>query len=236
MIATPPFSVRISDIRLTNMEFSEFVELLDKSSFERGDAYGFSLEESEPSLISAHLLLTSPQITQVFDEETQSVEEEQIDTVEMIPFRIDTRFGTLEIFSGKDSVSTVTNKLGQLTNWNITIENSTLDPRTILDSISDDYRTEIQSMKISNYAISDSAVGSCRVKVSEPGAGVDLVNQYEDDLTYLGLKVKTRSDEATLGLYESGSIRVYNEMDGLSRLIDSIKQAMVEEPPLVDDA
>ncbi|QCS43887.1 hypothetical protein [Natrinema versiforme] len=236
MIASPPFSDNISRIHFDDLEASELVELLDKSEYKRGDAYGFSLEESEPSLISAHLMLTSPEIRQVFDEDTQSVEEQQIDTVEMIPFRIDTKYSLLEIFSSKDSVSTVTNKLGQLTNWDITIENAALDLLSVRDSISEEYRTEIQSMKISNYSVSDSAIGSCRLKMNGPGAGEQLVEEYNEDITYLGLEVRSQSDTVTLGLYESGSIQVYNNMDGLSGLVDTIKQSMVEETPMVKDA
>lgn len=236
MIDTPPFSINISTVRLTEIAASELVNLLNESTFEQGDAYGFSLEESEPSLISAQLILTSPEITQVFDEETQSVEEQQRDTVEMIPFRIDTRFGLLEVFSGKDSVSTVVNKLGQLTNWNITIENATLNPRTILDSISEEYFVEIQSMKISNYAVSKSAIGSCRLKVNEPEEGQRLVDEYEKNITYLGLKVKSQSDNVTIGLYDSGTVQVYNDIDGQSKIIDTIKQSMVSETSVMKDA
>ncbi|RZH69250.1 hypothetical protein [Natrinema altunense] len=236
MIASPPFSNNISRVHFDDLEPSELVELLNNSVYKHGDAYGFSLEESEPSLISAQLMLTSPEIRQVFDEETQSVEDEQIDTVEMIPFRIDTKYGLLEIFSSKDSVSTVTNKLGQLTSWDITIENATLDLLAVRDSISEEYGTEIQSMKISNYSVSDSAIGSCRLKMNEPGAGEQLVREYDEDITYLGLEVKSKGDSVTVGLYKSGSIQVYNDMDGLTRLVDTIKGAMVEEAPMVKDA
>ena len=89
MIGSPPFADNLSRIHLNELEDSELVNQLRDEEYHRGDAYGFTVEKVEDTLVSAYLLLTRPEVRQVFNEETQSVEEQEIQIVEKIPFRIE---------------------------------------------------------------------------------------------------------------------------------------------------
>lgn len=227
MIGSPPFADNISRIHLNELNRSELVKQLKDEEYRRGDAYGFSVEKVEDTLVSAYLLLTRPEVRQVFNEETQSVEEQEIQTVEKIPFRIDFKYGLIEIFADQDSISDVTNKIGQMTNWETSIENATFNPRDVLEDIQQDYKTELTSVKISNYSISDAVVGDLSADVNDQEVGKELIEEYTGDVSYVGVRVTTRGGDVTLGVYDSGSVLVYNEIDNIIEVLDTVKKSAV---------
>jgi hypothetical protein len=229
MIGSPPFADNLSRIHLNELEDDELISQLQNQQYQRGDAYGFTVEEQEETLVSAYLLLTRPEVRQVFNEETQTVENREIQTVEKIPFRIDFKYGLLEIFADQDSVSNVTNKIGQLTNWETSIENAKFRPIDVLEDIQSEYKTELTSVKISNYSVSESVVGDLSADVGDQEAGLDLIDQYTENISYIGVRVETRSGEVTLGIYSSGSVLVYNELDNIVEVLDTIKKSAVGE-------
>ena len=225
MIGTPPFADNISRIYLNELDDSELVDLIQDTGYEKGDAYGFTVDETERDLLSGYLLLTRPVIQKVYTEETQSVEDREIQTVEKIPFRVDFKYGLLEVFADQNSSSNITNKLGQLTNWETTIENVNFSPQGVMNTIEDGYETELTSIKISNYSVTDSVVGDFSVDIDDQEVGERLLSDHTGKVSYLGVRVKTDVDSVTLGIYDSGSIVVYNEMEGLTEILDSIKES-----------
>lgn len=227
MIGSPPFADNFSRIHLNELEDPDLIDQLREEQYHRGDAYGFTVEKVEDTLVSAYLLLTRPEVRQVFNEDTQSIEEQEIQTVEKIPFRIDFKYGLLEIFANQDSISDVTNKIGQLTNWETSIENATFNPRDVLESVREEYKTELTSVKISNYSISDSVVGDLSAEVSDQEVGRDLIKEYTGNVSYVGVRVETRSGKVTIGIYDSGSVLVYNRVDNITGVLDNIKQFAV---------
>lgn len=227
MIGSPPFANNLSRIYLNELEAFEFVNLLRDTEYEKGEAYGFAVEEVAKSLVTAYLLLTRPEVRQVYDEETQSVEEQEIKTVEMIPFRVDFEYGILEVFADKNSVSNVINKIGQLTNWETTIETANFHPRDVLSAIEQKYEAELTSVKISNYTLSDSVVGDLSVDIGDQVAGRNLVEEHAGNLAYLGVRIKTDNGSVTVGVYDSGSVVIYNDIDGSTAILDLIKKSAV---------
>lgn len=227
MIGSPPFADNLSRIHLNELEESELVDQLRDEEYHRGDAYGFTVEKVENSLVSAYLLLTRPEVRQVFNEEIQSVEEQEIQTVEKIPFRIDFKYGLLEIFADQDSISNVTNKIGQLTNWETSIETATLNPRDVLEDVRTEYKTELTSVKISNYSVSEAVVGDLSADVNDQEVGRDLIEEYTGNISYVGVRVETRGGTVTIGIYDSGSVIVYNEVDNIIEVLDTIKKSAV---------
>lgn len=229
MIGSPPFADNLSRFHLNELKYSGLVDQLREEQYHRGDAYGFTVEKVEDTLVSAYLLLTRPEVRQVFDEDTQSVEEQEIQTIEKIPFRIDFKYGLLEIFADQDSISDVTNKIGQLTNWETSIENATFNPRDVLESVQREYQTELTSVKISNYSVSDSVVGDLSAEVTDQEVGRDLIEENTGNVSHVGVRVETRSGEVTIGIYDSGSVLVYNKVDNIIEVLDIIKQSAVGE-------
>lgn len=227
MIGSPPFADNLSRIHLNELDDSELVSQLQEEQYHRGDAYGFTVEKVEDTLVSAYLLLTRPEVRQVFNEETQRVEEQEIQTIEKIPFRIDFKYGLLEIFADQDSISNVTNKIGQLTNWETSIENATFNPRDVLEDVQNKYKTELTSVKISNYTVSDAVVGDLSADINDQEIGRNLIEEYTGDVSYVGVRVETRGGTVTIGIYDSGSVLVYNEIDTIIEVLDTIKQSAV---------
>jgi hypothetical protein len=226
MIGNPPFANNLSRIRFEGLENNELVNLIKNEQYKEGDAYGFAVEKAGESLLSAHLLLTRPEVRQVFDKNTQSVEETEITTIRKIPFRVDFKYNILEVFADQDSSSNVTNKLGQLTNWDVTVETANFTPLEVLESVERKYTTEVTSIKISNYHASDSIVGDFSADIEDQEVASSLLSQHAGDLSYLGVRVETEFDSVTLGIYNSGSIVVYNEMDELTEVLDLIKESV----------
>lgn len=227
MIGSPPFADNLSRIHTNELEDSELINQLQEEQYHKGDAYGFTVENIENNLVSAYLLLTRPEVRQVFNEDTQSVEKQEIQTIEKIPFRIDFKYGFLEIFADQDSISNVTNKIGQLTNWETSIENATFDPREVLEEVEKEYETELTSVKISNYSVSEAVVGDFSADVNDQEVGRNLIEKYTGDVSYVGARVVTRSGTVTIGIYDSGSILVYNEIDNIIEVLDTIKKSAV---------
>lgn len=226
MIESPPFSSNINRLHLDQLSLSELVEQIEDTSYQKGDSYGFTVEEVEPTLVSAYLLLTRPEVRQMYDEESQSVVDKEIKTVEMIPFRIDTEYGVLEVLADQKKASNVSNKLGQLTDWGISVEDISFSPKNLLDNIRIDYQTEITSVKISDYQISSSVTGDFQVSVADQSVGQDLVREYQGQISYLGARIGG-TDSVTIGIYESGSIMVYNNLGDYSSVLDTAKEVSV---------
>lgn len=229
MIGSPPIADNISRIHLNELEDSELVRQLQEEQYHRGDAYGFAVKKVEDTLVSAYLLLTRPEVRQVFNEDSQRLEEQEIQTIEKIPFRIDLKYGLLEIFADQDSISDVTNKIGQLTNWETSIENARFSPHDVLEDLQNEYKTELTSVKISNYSVSEAVVGDLSADVNDQNVGRDLIEEYTGNVSYVGVRIETRGGTVTIGIYDSGSVLVYNEVDNIIEVLDSIKKSAVGE-------
>ncbi len=213
-------------IYLDKTSISDLVGLIKENTYNKGDAYGFSIDEVEPSLVSAYLLVTRPEVRQVYDDDSGSVVDEEIQTVETVPFRIDTRYNILEVLADKKRSSSVSSKLGQLSSWGISVETINMSPKKVLDAIQLDYRTEITSIKISNYEIADSISGDFQVNIDNQNVGEKLVSEYQGNISYIGVRIGKSSDNVTIGLYDSGSVLIYNDLGEYSSVMDVIKKTI----------
>ncbi len=64
------------------------------------------------------------------------------------------------------------------------------------------------------------------MKVLENHEGIRLINEYNSTITYTGLNLSINTDEISIGLYESGALRIYNKLYDSTELTSILKEKL----------
>ncbi|QSG10565.1 hypothetical protein HSBGL_0124 [Halapricum desulfuricans] len=229
MIESSPLTVNLVRADIDEDEYDELISGLKDMRYTRERSYGFSLESVGETMLSGHLVITTPTNIQEFDEESQSVVKKQIDRTELIPFRIDLANGFLEVFSNQDDVSKMKTRLGEASDWDIGLTEYPLDLSALYDGlIKKDKDLSIKSMKINNFSPDGNVTGSYHLKMFEGSEAENLLSDYGNNVSYLGAEFDNGTERVTVGFFRSGSIRLYSNSESDDQLLTTIKKAVNE--------
>jgi hypothetical protein len=157
------------------------------------------------------------------------VENQEVDRTDLIPFRIDFEHQFLEVFSNQEDTSKVVTRLSQLANWSVAISDINLDLSELHRSlIGSNFDIDTSSLRISNFSLSEQTNGSCHLKVFDESEVQRLMEKYNTDVTYLGIKFDIPGEEISVGFYRGGTIRFYNKTEEDNELMSSIKQLFTD--------
>lgn len=227
MIESSPLTVNFAYTDITEEQVEMLVNKMKELDYNRERSYGFVIEETLPDEVSAYLVVTTPIKIQDYDEKQDEVVTKQVDKTELIPFRIDAQKNLLEVFSNQSDTTDVKTRLGEALEWDITISESPVNLAELYEELDGNlYDTEVTSLQISNFSVSDNTTGSYRAKVLDESEGKRLISNHQNDISYLAIEFETTTETATVGFYRSGSVRIYNNIEEEAKLLDYIKESL----------
>lgn len=237
MIESSPFTVNLARMAIDESRYDEMADGLEDLEYSRERSYGFVIEDFEPHLISARLVITTPVKIQDYDEEKEEITDIQVDKTELIPFRVDFDKQYLEVFASSDDTSRVITRLGEAMNWDISISQSSLNLLELYDSLGTiDWDVSINSLQISNFSIDEHTTGSYRMKIFDKSQAKEYMSKYGNNIAYLGTEFSKGNEDVAIGFYKSGSIRIFSSTEEDSQLLSSIKNSLNRYDGVMKDA
>jgi hypothetical protein len=210
MIKSSPLTVNFARINATREDYQNIVDQISSLEFTEERSYGFTIENTDQDIISAHLILTSPTKVTDYNPERNKVTERTIQKKKIIPFRINLESGFLEVFSNKKDLSELKTRLGDISSWDISIEDVEFDLDAIRSSLQDEEMKSVDSLRISDFSINEHTKGNVYLNIYDEKEAKRLISENKGNVSYMGIKLEIGQEEITLGVYSSGSLRIFN--------------------------
>jgi hypothetical protein len=236
MIATTPFTDNVSIIKNAPEISNDILEGIESTPYREEDGVGFSIEFTDKHSVSAYLIRKETRIIQDYNPSEGQIEEQNESRRVLIPFRIDWQHNMLEVFSDKGDTKKVVTRLGNVVDWELTISRINLDLSEFYSQLQESkYETTTTSIRLSDFSVSEGTRGNVHLNVFEEDDVDNLVNEHEGDVSYLCSKFELGPEQVTVGFYNSASIQVYNNTNQEKRLIEDIKDIIIESGGIVHE-
>ena len=229
MIKDSPFTANISDITASGGTYSEIKNSIQTTEYNEERAYGFVPEESGEELVSAYLVIKRTTTITDFNQDTQEIENRKESQRRLIPFRMDFENEFLEVFSNKDDTKTVITRLADIAGWNIGIDSLALDISSFYDQIKGgQYATVVSSVRLNDFSLNDNTRGTCHLKVFDEGEALRLLDEYQNQVSFMTVEFQVQGNSVSVGFYDSGSIRFYSKTEDDEALLEFLKEQLHE--------
>ncbi len=200
---------------------------MNEQTYNAKEGFGYILRSHDPTHILGFLILDYPTYTSQFDPNEMVIKKEKIIRKLFVEFLIDIEYNLIEIYSDKNNVTRVINEIGKLSEYSISIDDVYFKAYDVINRLNNQkIKYEIKNLRIQDFSINKFTIGSFFVKVLENHEGLRLIKEYNPTITYLGLNLSIDNNEISLGLYESGALRIYNRFDESIEIICALKKIL----------
>ncbi|MGM0372725.1 MAG: hypothetical protein ACQEQJ_09535 [Halobacteriota archaeon] len=223
MLDSGPFTVNLATIGIDDSQFKAVTDTLGKAAFGADGATGFEIEGVQSDRVTARLLRSRPVEIQSYDTDTGELVDEEVQTVESIPFRLDFDRQRLEVFSNGRDTRAVASAIQQRIDLGQPPVQLGLDLAGVYDAATEtDWDVSVSSLQVRNLAIDEQATGSYRMAIPEGSQADSYIADYAGDISYLGTTFERAGSAVSVGFYESGSIRFFSASDANEELWETI--------------
>jgi hypothetical protein len=230
MEESSPLTDNLLHIKLSESDFEDAVTEMQSLDYTRERTYGFEVSEIHEDIVNSNLVITTPTKVQKFDEERGEVIEDTEKRTKVIPFRLDFKNNLLEVFSNKKDTKKVKTRISELAKWNVSISDIEIDVEDMRNLASNEgLDAEISSLKIDNFSLRENTEGNCFLNVYDEDETEDLISEYTDDISYISLSIEEKGEEIKIGIYRSGSIRIYSDANDDKKILRKIKKVLVRK-------
>lgn len=234
MIETSPLTVNISSVSFPDGGFGKIVQKLQNTPYEKDRGFGFSSEILEPTIASGYLIMKNTTRVRDYNPETDEVQERDESRTDLIPFRIDKKNGFLEVFSNKSDTKKVKTRLADLSGWDLTIHSVEFNlPMVYRYLRNGDHNVSVTSLRISDFSVNQKARGSAHLKVFGDSEADTLISDYDNNITQICVEINTRTEDVTIGFYNTGTIRFYSNLREDEKMLREIKSILTDSGGII---
>jgi hypothetical protein len=203
---------------------NDIKEKIKNNQYSEGKGYGYILKNFDSRHLHSYLIIDYPVYINKFDVKDSTVKKILFNKQIIIEFLIDLEHKVLEVYSDKINTNRVINELSKLTNDNIEIDDIYFKTKYILDILIDNnIKYEIKNLRIKDFKINSSVNGSYFINYIERQEGIGLIKEYNTSIAYLGLNISHYEENISVGIYDSGSLRIYNQLEGYPDILPYLK-------------
>lgn len=227
MIAAAPLVDTVATVEFTDTTYDDVALALQNAEYADGDAAGFTTDTFQEAAISGHLVVSSPTTVDAYDAGSGAVSEQEVDQTNVVPFRIDFANDLLEVFAGRADARNVREHLDALDGVSLSFADFEVDVPSLYDDLQDsDLDATVTSLRVRNFSPIEGTEGDCFLSVEDTADVAGLLEDYGEDVYFLGTELAVDGDSVTVGCYQNGAIQVYSSTDEPAALLDSLKTAV----------
>lgn len=227
MITDSPLVDTVSTVDFEDTTYDDVALALQDAEYAEGDAAGFVTDTFRDDAISANLVVSTATTVEAYDAGSGAVSEQEVDRTELVPFRIDFENALLEVFGSRADARTVRDHLAALDGVDVTFEEYTIDVASLHEHLQNGgLDATATSLRIRNFSPIEQTEGDCFLRVEEPADVGSLLEEYGDDVYFLGTELGVDGETVTVGFYRSGAIQVYSSTDATEDLLEALKAAV----------
>lgn len=162
---------------------------------------------------------------ETFDEVAQEVVGREVERTTLIPFQLDFRVGLLSIFSDQSDTSKLVSRIAEASDWQFSITETQLPIDRLYNNIQDkDWAVDVSSIRIQNFEAERGLSGTYTIKEIGDMRIRELIDSHSSDITIFRTNIKTPSQEATFGFFQSGTVRLYSSLESEGPLWTDVKE------------
>jgi hypothetical protein len=212
---------------LSRSDYMALFRAMSQLEFDQSSVEGFTGVERVGQLTSAVLVVRRQTSFTAFEEDKLC--EQTVTYYQRIPFNVDLRYNTIEVFGGSRKANKVASLIGKLLSFKCPIEDLQFSQIGILNTLQDEgYRLKILRMTIENFSPTDGAQGRFSPRISHTPEGLALLREYKDAVTDAVYEVKSPNQiEFTLRVRKLGGLAVRVEDEEIGRTFEKIKEAIL---------
>jgi hypothetical protein len=217
IIGLTPADVRHLQTQFTNIQFDDT------------KGYGFVNTGLKGSLLSTTLALRRVTHQTIFDPDSGAFSRQENVYFEQVPFVIDTRFRTLEIFSNADNARQVIVIIAELLNFRLAIPALDFSPPHVLSVVSK-VRSGISLRKFvaQNFVVRPGVSGRYAPEVTDTPSALALIEAYPDEISHLTFVADLRvEDEVKLAVSRTGGLTLTCDEDNLAAALNELKNLLL---------
>jgi len=198
---------------------------ISNTKYNEKDGFGFVVKSEDPNHIQGYLIIDCPSFTTSFDPENVSIVKTKIIKKIAIEFLIDLEYNLLEVYSDKSSTNRVISELGKLSKFSFVVEDIQFKAIDVINKIKrSNYPYTIKNLRIRDFSINEYTRGSFFVNILAKPEGERLIKEYNHLITYVGLNYSVENEDISIGLYDSGSLRLFSNLDISEEIILKFKE------------
>jgi hypothetical protein len=220
--------ITINFKRLKNLPENQLVELSKKmvnQKYSENEGYGFVLKNIDQKHIQAYLIIDIPSYSTSFDPVKLDVIKNKIIKKIAIEFVIDLNYNLLEVYSDKSNTNRLITELGKLSNFSIVVEDIQFKVKDIVKHIKQNRLTyTIKKLRIRDFSINEYTIGSFYANILASEEADRLITKYNNLITYVGLIYSIGKNDISLGIYDTGIVKLYNKTDESDEVLIKFKE------------
>ncbi|WP_241471297.1 hypothetical protein [Natrinema salifodinae] len=225
MITESPFNANLAILEPGEKNYQAAFEGIENFQFDESRSYGFNISESGDMAIDGYFVEKTPVKTETFDVATQQVVDREIEQTLLIPFQLDFDIGLLSIFSDQSDTSKLISRIGEASGFSFPITETQLPIGRLYANLQDrEWSIDVSSIRIQNFEAEGGLSGTYTIKDVGDIRIRELIDSHSSDITILRANIKTPSQEATFGFFQSGTVRLYSSLESEEPLWSEVKE------------
>jgi len=225
VITESPFNANLAILEPGRQNYQTALNGLETLQFSESRSYGFNISEFDEMAIGGYFVEKTPVMTETFDASTQQVVDREIQQTLLIPFQLDFDIGLLSIFSDQSDTSKVISRIGEASDFSFSITETQLPIDRVYTNIQNrEWEVDVSSIRIQNFEAEGGLSGTYTIKDVGDMRIRELITSHSSDITILRANIKTPSQEATFGFFQSGTVRLYSSLESEDPLWSEVKE------------
>lgn len=214
---------------LSDFHFENLHKEILQSGIDQDVSEGFINVERTKDSISAVLLVRRQALHRVFVD--GRLLEQTITYYRQIPFAVNSRYSTIEVFAGAQKANKMASVIGRMLRFKYSIEDIPFPPievyRTLIDA---GYQLEIEQLFIRDFHPMEGVSGRFSPIITQTPRGLALLEEYDRDVTDAVYKVKSpNSIEFTLRASIAGGLAIRMESEEMNSTLETLKKLLLLE-------
>lgn len=214
---------------LSNIHFEDLYKAIVQSGLEQDLNEGFiNTERTEDSILA--VLMVKRQVLHTIFVDGRLLEQTVV-YYQQIPFAVDSRYSTIEVFAGMQKANKVASVLGRMLDFQYPIEDICFSPREVQRVLTDTgCQLEITQLLIRNFHPMQGVSGRFSPMITQTSKGLALLEEYDRDVTDAVYRVKSLDQiEFTLRVSAAGGLAIRMESEELDSTLVELKKILLAE-------
>jgi len=225
VITESPFNANLAILEPGRQHHQAALDGLKSLEFSESRSYGFNISESGEIAIGGYFVEKTPVKTETFDASTQQVVDREVEQTLLIPFQLDFDIGLLSIFSDQSDTSKLISRIGEASDFSFPITETQLPVDRVYANLQDkEWAIDVSSIRIQNFEAEGGLSGTYTIKDVGDMRIRELIDSHSSDITTLRANIKTPSQEATFGFFQSGTVKLYSSPESEDPLWSEVKE------------
>ncbi len=219
-------TISFKKIEINKLQFMHLCNYFIEVPFSEENKEGFVIQDQDYNSVFVYYILRLPTYETQFDITTNQIVRQETFKTKIIPFSINYKMKTLEIYGGKKNIPRLIQIVSKVLNYEVVIEEIVIEPKKMIRNMImlQGLDFEVLNIHVKDFEISQYILGDCNLKVSGLFGAQELIEKYSDKISQIKLSILYQDIATFVVVNRSGSIRFYGDSTKIAeQFMDKLK-------------